>query len=102
MFQRIVCFKFKDGIEAASIEKHLRDFGRLQDLIPCIRQYRAGRSVPGNQQKPPEYDSVHYLTFSSLEERQTYIDHEAHQSFIESNKPAWEKVFVIDSEIDES
>lgn len=99
--QRIVCFKFKEGVSAEAILQHMTDFAAMKDAIPQIRDYRGGRTVPGDNNQTPEYDSMHYLVYDSVMDIEIYIPHEAHQRFIARNKDIWSKVLVLNSEVEE-
>ena len=98
--QRIVCFKFKPGTPEDAIQQHMQDFAAMKDAIPQIREYRGGLTKPGDNNRPPDYDAMHYLTYASMADIDLYIPHEAHQSFISRNREHWEQVLVLNSEID--
>ena len=84
MYQRIVCFKFVDGASETAIQQHMEGLKKLKDAIPQIITYSGGMIVE-NDEMPSEYDSMHYLTFESLEAIDIYFHHEAHQAFIAQN-----------------
>lgn len=98
--QRIVCFKFKEGVSPAVVQQHMQDFAAMKAAIPQIQEYRGGLTKPGDNNAPPEYDSMHYLVYASMEDIEIYIPHEAHQRFIARNRASWEKVLVLNSTID--
>ena len=60
--QRIVCFKFKEGISAEAIKQHMSDFQDLKRQMPEIAAYSAGETF-GEENSTAEYDVMHYLTF---------------------------------------
>jgi hypothetical protein len=98
--QRIVCFTFKPETDAAAIQQHMADFAGMKERIPQIQEYHGGLTKPGDFNRPPDYDVMHYLIFASMEDIEVYIPHEAHQRFIERNKAAWDKVLVLNAEIE--
>lgn len=98
--QRIVCFKFKPGTSEEAIRQHMQDFAGMKAAIPQIQEYRGGRTKPGDNNRPPDFDTMHYLTYASMEDINLYLPHEAHQRFIERNREHWENVLVLNSEID--
>lgn len=98
--QRIVCFKFKQGTSPERIQQHMDDFAGMEPAIVQIKQYRGGLTKPGDNNQPPDYDTMHYMIFDSLEEIEIYRVHEAHQNFIRCNRDCWEKVLVLNSEVD--
>ena len=99
IIQRIVCFKFKANATPEAIQQHMRGFAHLKDSIPFILSYRAGPTVKGDLAEKPDYDVMHYCTFSSEEAIRLYSVHPVHLHFIEQNKVIWEKVLVINSRV---
>ncbi len=100
MIQRIVCFQFKSGTDAAAIQNHLADFAGLEAVIPQILSYRAGRVIHEVNDPQSDYDVMHYLTFAAAADIETYFHHAAHQQFIVNNQAIWDKVIVISSEFE--
>ncbi len=96
--QRIVCFKFKPDISPEAIDQHMADFAGMQTDIPQIHGYRGGPTRPGDYNRPPDYDTMHYMTFDSMADVDIYFDHPAHKRFIERNREIWENVLVLNSE----
>ncbi|HEY9077763.1 MAG TPA: Dabb family protein [Anaerolineaceae bacterium] len=98
--QRLVCFKFKPGTSQEDIAKHMADFAALKNLIPQIQTYQAGLvySEPGKPE--PEFDSLHTLTFMSRQDIEQYFLHPAHQAFAAANRHNWERVLVLNAEVD--
>jgi hypothetical protein len=99
--QRIVCFKFKEGIGEAERKRHLADFKALKAAIPQILSYSAGRTIPGEKNAMPDYDVMHYLTYATPADIQIYVDHPAHRAFVDRNRTLWDKVLVMASGMDE-
>lgn len=100
MFQRIVCFKFTAAATDADIQTHMDAFAVLKDAVPPIAGYSGGRAISGDRGQPPEYDSLHYLTFASLEDIDRYFEHPAHQQFIADHKHLWARVLVLNADIE--
>jgi hypothetical protein len=98
--QRIVCFTFKPETTEEDIQQHMADFAAIKVHCSQIMEYHGGRTRPGDFNRPADYDVMHYLTFASMEDIDIYIPHEAHQRFIERNKVIWDKVLVLNSEIE--
>ncbi len=98
--QRIVCFKFKEGISVEAVCQHMQDFAAMKDAIPQIQEYRGGLTKPGDNNTPPAYDSMHYLTYANMADIDVYLPHEAHQRFIARNREIWANVLVLNSEIE--
>ena len=97
IIQHFVCFKFKDGTSPEAAQQHLDLFAALKGKIPQIVDYAGGTVVPGDKK---QFDTAHNVVFNSLEDLAIYIAHADHQHFIEVNKPIWETVLVVDSEIE--
>lgn len=99
-YQRIVCFKFKKGVDSEDIQRHMQDFKNLKKCIPQILSYEGGKTVPGDYGAVSEYDCMHYLTFVDDKDIDDYFNHEEHRNFIKRNESIWEKALVINSVID--
>jgi hypothetical protein len=89
VYQRIVCFKFKADTSPEAIKNHMRDFAALKAEIPLILNYSGGMMIPSTEQ-PPQYDSLHYLTFQTPEAIDLYFAHPAHHEI-------WERVLVLNA-----
>ncbi|WP_234733777.1 Dabb family protein [Tellurirhabdus bombi] len=97
--QRIVCFKFKEGIKNEAVEKHMREFAMLKHEIPQIISYSAGTTLKSEEGKTATYDVMHYLTFQTEADIETYGRNEKYQEFVKRNQDNWEDVMVINSDI---
>ncbi len=98
MFQRIVCFKFREDATEADIQQHMDLFDRLKEHIEVIQSYSAGQVISGDSGE--NYDSVHYLTFKTLDDIDHYVSHSAHQHFVRVNKHLWTQVLVLNAPIE--
>ena len=96
MYQRFVCFKFKENTPSELIKRHLDMFAALKDSIPQIMSYSGGRTFDGGEGKD-EFDTAHYVTYKTRADIDIYFHHEAHQEFIAANEANWDKVLVVDS-----
>lgn len=99
MFQRIVCFKFKDDVAEDGIRRHMADFAALKEAIPQIAAYSGGMVVE-NDEMPSHYDSMHYLTFCAQDDLDTYFHHAAHQQFVAAHKDKWANVLVLNATVE--
>ncbi|MFC5408147.1 Dabb family protein [Larkinella bovis] len=97
--QQIVCFKFKEGTKNEAVEQHMREFAALKHEIPQIISYTSGKALPGAGGSSAEYDVVHYLTFQSEADIETYNKNEKQRAFVKNNAGSWDKVFIISSDI---
>jgi hypothetical protein len=99
VYQRIVCFKFKENATEEAIRQHMDGFKQLKDAIPQIVAYSGGLAVSGDRGATPDYDSLHILTFASLEDIEQYFHHDRHQRFIQKNREIWNKVLVLNAHV---
>jgi len=99
-FQRIVCFKFKEGISADAKTQHMNGFASFVKEVPLVLSYRAGKTVKGESKTAPEYDVMHYLTFEKEQDILQYDAHPAHKKFVDGNKSSWESVIVLNGAIE--
>jgi len=95
----IVYFKFKNGSTSEAIERHMNMFAELAGKIPGITGYSAGKTFGVSYEKTGDYDVSHCLTCESREALEEYFIHEAHQAFIEVNRPIWHDALVVNSDI---
>ncbi|GAB3271528.1 hypothetical protein GCM10027347_42850 [Larkinella harenae] len=97
--QQIVCFKFKEGTKTEAIEQHMREFALLKHEIPQIISYTSGKTLHTEGSNSGEYDVMHYITFQSEDDIKTFNQHEKQRAFVKNNQGAWDKVFIINSDI---
>jgi hypothetical protein len=99
-FQRVVAFKFKADASADARKKHMKDFESFAKEVKQVLSYRAGKTVKGESTTEPEYDVMHYVTFEKEADIVAYDIHPAHKKFITQNEASWEKVVVVNGEIE--
>ena len=97
--QRIVCFKFNESSTDADRQSHMTAFAKLKDDIPQIISYTGGFGLSGDFGSAPKYDTLHYMTFASMEDVNVYFEHEAHKQFVATYKKLWADVLVLNSDI---
>ena len=96
--QQIFCVKFKNSIEKQAIERHMHQFAGLKHEIKEIVNYSAGRTIPTGT-ATDSYDVVHYITFQSEDDMKAFNKNAAYQELVKENSPNWEKVLVVNAEI---
>lgn len=101
MIQRIVCFKFAETATDSERQSHMQALAALKDAIPQIASYSGGFGISGDFDAAPKYDTLHYLTFASLEDVASYFDHPAHQQFVADYRHLWADVLVLNADITE-
>ena len=99
-FQRMVAFKFKATASADARKKHMKDFESFAKEVKQVLSYRAGKTVKGESTTEPEYDVMHYVTFEKEADIVAYDIHPAHKKFIAQNEAVWERVVVVNGEIE--
>ncbi|MGB3780664.1 MAG: Dabb family protein [Tunicatimonas sp.] len=98
--QHVVAFKFKEGTPAEAVQQHMDDFAGLQDKIPELRSYEAGKTFKVAYESTADYDVMHYTTFANEADMEVYFNHPDHQKFIADNKDSWADVFVSNSRVE--
>jgi hypothetical protein len=96
--QQIFCVKFKNGIDNRAVERHMHEFAGLKHEIKEIVNYSAGRTIP-TRKATDGYDVVHYLTFQSEEDIKAFEKSAAYKEFIGGNQDNWDKILVVNAEI---
>jgi hypothetical protein len=93
--RHVVLFAFKDSATAEQVDAIIAGFGKLQHLIPGIGAYEWGTNVS------PEglnhgYTHCFTLTFASEADRDAYLQHAAHQAFVDTLGACLERSLVVD------
>jgi hypothetical protein len=95
VLRHVVLFAFKDDAPAEAVDAVVAAFGALPAAIPEIHDYEWGTNVS------PEglndgYTHSFMLTFAAAEDRDTYLNHPAHQRFVGMLGTCLERSLVID------
>ncbi len=98
--QHVVAFKFKEGTSEKARQQHMDDFAGLQDKIPELRSYEAGKTFKVAYESTADYDVMHYTTFANEADMEVYFNHPDHQKFIADNKDSWADVLVSNSRVE--
>jgi hypothetical protein len=90
-----VFFKFKSGAAAADVEKVEKAFEALPEKIKAIKAFEWGKN---NSPEKHHAGFTHAIlvTFDSEAARDEYLEHPAHEAFVEVALPSIEKVRVMD------
>ncbi len=93
--RHVVLFKFKDSSTADDVKKVEQAFAALAGKISLIKDFEWGKNTsPENLNQGLTHCFL--VTFSSDKDRDTYLVHPDHKSFVEVLKPHLDKVTVID------
>ncbi|MFP6893533.1 MAG: Dabb family protein [Opitutales bacterium] len=93
--RHIVCFKFKEDAEPATIRKVEQEFAALKGKISGIRSLEWGKNnSPEGLNKG--FTHCFIVTFENEKARTAYLPHPDHKAFVSILKPILEDVFVID------
>ncbi len=79
MLKHIVLLQWKDGTDAAAIERFGAGLAALSASIEEIRSYQFG---PDAQLQENRYDYVLVAEFDDVESYQRYVVHPEHQAFL--------------------
>ena len=95
VLRHVVLFKFVDKATPADIKKIEEAFRALPGQINLIKDFEWG--VNNSPEKLNDgLTHCFFVTFSSTNDRDTYLVHPAHKAFVEILKPYLEKATVID------
>jgi lysophospholipase L1-like esterase len=93
--RHIVLFKFKDGLKQAKIDEVVTAFANLPNEIDEITDFELGTNIsPENLDQG--FTHCFVVTFQSVEDRDTYLPHPAHQRFVKLLDGRIDKVLVFD------
>ena len=91
----VVSFKFKPEAKPEQIDAVVAAFRDLQKKIPVIKEFSWGTNV-----SPEKHDKgfthCFILSFSSANDRDTYLKHPDHTAFGKQLGPILADVFVVD------
>ena len=95
LLRHVVLVKFKDSSGEQDVKNVEKAFAGLARKIPLIKKFEWGTN-----NSPENLDQGHthcfFLTFSSEEDRDAYLIHPEHKSFVETVGPHLDKVTVLD------
>lgn len=95
--KHMVAFKFKDGTSQEDIDKLNAAFHDLKKKIDVIRTFDTGlNNSPEKLNKGCTHGYL--LTFDTVEDRDTYLNHPAHKEFGAMAMKILADVFVVDFE----
>ena len=95
VLRHVVLFKFKADTPADTIRKIERAFNALPEAIPEVRGFEWGlNNSPEGADKG--FTHCYLLTFSSEQDRATYLPHPQHKAFGTLITPWLEDVLVVD------
>ena len=95
VLRHVVSFKFKSELTEVQTDSLIEAFANLKNEIKEVKAFEWGtNNSPENLDKGLTHCFV--LTFSNETDRDAYLPHPAHKSFVEKYGPYVEDVFVID------
>ena len=95
LLRHVVMFQFKSTSSEAEVQNVVDAFRALPSKIPAIAEFEYGT----NNSPEGLADGLTHcflVSFKSEADREAYLPHPAHQSFVDVLKPHLEKVVVID------
>ena len=93
--QHVVCFKFKTTATAQDIKQVEEAFQALKQKIPQVVTLEWGTNV-SKEKRDKGFTHCFVLSFKSVQDRDTYIEHPEHKAFGKIVGPVLDDVFVID------
>jgi len=97
--QKVVLYKFNKNVSQAEMEKHLVDYKALKRVSPEIVGYSAGYTFQ-SEEIQNEFDVMHHLTFKTDKDIETFMTSDEYKAFVKEHSHLWEKVMVVNSEIE--
>ncbi|CAN5728735.1 Dabb family protein [soil metagenome] len=95
VLRHVVLFKFKDNATADNVQKVEDAFRKLKPKISLIKDFEFGKN---NSPEKLDQGFTHcfFVTFASEKDRDEYLVHPDHKSFVEVLTPYLDKVLVVD------
>lgn len=100
VLRHMVLYKFKDGLEPAKIQEVVDAFARLPKKIDTIIGFEHGTNV-SKEGKSEGFTHCFVVTFRDEKSLVTYLDHPAHQEYVQVVRDKRDKVVVFDYWADE-
>ena len=95
VLRHVVMFGWKNGTNAADINKVIDAFTQLPSKITLIQSFEWGtNNSPENLNQGLTH--CFFITFNSEQDRDDYLVHPAHKAFVVLDKPGLEKITVLD------
>jgi hypothetical protein len=95
VLRHMVMYKFKDGLPPADLKEVVDTFAALPKKIDTIIGFEHGTNV-SREGKSEGLTHCFVVTFRDEKGLATYLDHPAHQAYVEVAKDRREKVVVFD------
>lgn len=95
VLRHMVLYKFNDGLEPAKIQQVIDAFAGLPKRIDTILGFEHGTNV-SQEGKSEGFTHCFVVTFRDEKGLATYLDHPAHQEYVQVVRDKREKVVVFD------
>ncbi len=95
ILRHVVLFNFKDESTKDDVKAIVTAFGELKNKIKEIKGYEWGTDV-STENLADGFTHCFVVTFSSTQDRDTYLPHPSHKEFVKLVGPHLEKVLVVD------
>lgn len=95
VLRHMVLYKFKDGLEPTKIQEVVDAFAGLPKKIDTIIAFEHGTNV-SKEGKSEGFTHCFVVTFGDEKGLATYLDHPAHQAYVQVVKDKRDKVVVFD------
>lgn len=95
VLRHMVLYKFKDGLEPAKIQEVVDAFAELPNKIDTIIGFEHGTNI-SKEGKSEGFTHCFIVTFRDEKGLATYLDHPAHQDYVQVVRDKRDKVVVFD------
>ncbi len=95
LLRHVVLFKFKKDTTPEQLREIENAYIALPEKIPAIHDFEWGTDI-SVENLHQGFTHCFLVTFTSEEDRATYLPHPEHRKFVDLITPHFEKVFVID------
>ena len=95
VLRHMVLYKFKDGLKEAQIQEVVDAFAGLPEKINTIIGFEHGTNV-SREGKSEGFTHCFVVTFRDEKGLATYLEHPAHQAYVQVVKDKRDKVVVFD------
>ena len=95
VLRHMVLYKFKDGLEPAKIQEVIDAFAGLPKKVDTIVGFEHGTNV-SKEGKSEGFTCCFVVTFRDEKGLATYLEHPAHQAYVQVVKDKRDKVVVFD------
>ena len=95
VLRHVVLFKFKDEATTEQVRAIENAFAALPSKVDLVRDFEWGTDV-SVENLQDGFTHCFVVTFKSVEDRDRYLPHPAHEEFVGMLRPVLDKALVVD------